>query len=123
MAAVLMRVYLGNVVNVSASTARVMTNQGLDDFDTITNFTEDYMKTLCVSIRRPGGLVANLRAANPGQPAELRNPGHVVSLISEKRLLLPAFAAHHLARISHPINPVSMTRVYITSLSPLREQE
>ena len=100
MAAVLMRQYLETVVNVSAPTARVMTDQGLDDFDTVTDFTEDDMKTLCVSIRRPGGLVPNPRAADPNQPPEIRNPGHVVSMISEKRLLLTAFAAHHLARTS-----------------------
>ena len=55
----LMRVYLENVVNVFAPTVQVMTNQGLDDFNTITDFTEDNMKTLYLSIGRPGELVNN----------------------------------------------------------------
>ena len=45
MAAVLMRQYLETVVNVSAATARVITDQGLDDYGTITDFTEEDMKT------------------------------------------------------------------------------
>ena len=100
-----------------------MTDQGLDDYNTLTNFAEEYMKTLCVSIHRPGGLIPNPQAGVQRQPVDVQSPGRVVSMIAKKQLLLTSFAAHHLAHTSRPIDATLMTRVYITSLSPLREQE
>ena len=38
MTAVLMRAYLEDVVNVSATTSWLITNQGLDDFDELSDF-------------------------------------------------------------------------------------
>ena len=55
MAAVLMRAFLEDVINVAAPTARLITNQGLEDFDELKDFSEEDMITLCNTIRRPGG--------------------------------------------------------------------
>ena len=47
MAAVaIMRTYFRDVMNVSAETARTIINQGIDDFDSLVEFTEADMKTL-----------------------------------------------------------------------------
>ena len=123
MAAVLMRLYLEDVINVSAATARLITNQGLDDFNELSDFSEEDMKTLCNTIRRPGGSIDNPRSDLSNQPPTIRDPGNVISMVAEKRLVMTSYAAMHQKRTSRPINAQTMTRVFIMSLSPLREQE
>ena len=118
-----MRLYLEDVINVSASTARLITNQGLDDFDELSDFSEEDMKTLCNTIRRPGGSIVNPRADQPNQPPTIRDPGNVISMVAEKRLVMTSYAAMHQKRTSRPISALTMTRVFIMSLSPLRDQE
>ena len=66
--AAIMKTYLQTVVNVTAATARLIIDQGLDDFDELDGFSEDDMKTLCYTIRRPGGTIPNPRARTSGQP-------------------------------------------------------
>ena len=69
MAAVaIMRTYFRVIINVSAETARTIIDQGLDDFDYLVEFTEAYMKTLCTTICRPGGMIINPRANIADQP-------------------------------------------------------
>ena len=123
MAAVLMRVFLEDVINVAASTARLITNQGLEDFDELKDFSEEDMRTLCNTIRRPGGSIPNPRAAQADQPPTIRDPGSVISMVAEKRLVMTAYAAMHQTRTSRPITPATMTRAHIMSLSPLRDLE
>ena len=74
----IMRTYFQDVVNVSAETSRIIVDQGLDDFSTLVDFSEADMKTLCATVRRPGGTIANPQAHVENQPAEIRDPGHVV---------------------------------------------
>ena len=58
----IMRTYFREVINVSAETDRTITNQGLDDFDSLVEFTEADTKTPCRNIFRPGGMIDNMRA-------------------------------------------------------------
>ena len=74
----IMKTYLQAVVNVSAATARLIIDQGLDDFDKLDGFSEDDMKTLCNTIRCPGGSIPNPRARTTGQPPIIRDPGNVI---------------------------------------------
>ena len=119
----IMKTYLQAVVNVSAPTSRLIIDQGLDDFDELDGFSEDDMKTLCNTIRRPGGSIPNPRARTTGQHPIIRDPGNVISMVAEKRLILTAYAAMHQTRTSRPINAETMTRTFTMSLAPLREQE
>ena len=121
--AAIMKTYLQAVVNVTAATARLIINQGMDDFDELKGFSEDDMKTLCNTFRRPGGSIPNPRARTTGQPPIIKDPGNVISIVAEKRLILTAYAAMHQTRTSRPINAQTMTRTFIMSLAPLREQE
>ena len=41
-------------MNVSLESFRTIIDQGLDEFDSIVEFTEADMKTLCTTIRCPG---------------------------------------------------------------------
>ena len=95
----------------------------MDYFDELDGFSENYMRTLCTTIRRPGGSIPNPRVAVRGQPPIIRDPGNVISMVAEKRLILTAYAAMRQTRTSRPINAQTMTRTFIMSLAPLREQE
>ena len=118
-----MRTYFRDVINVSAETARTIINQGLDDFDSLVEFTKADMKTLCMIIIPPGGMIINPRANIDDQTLTVCDPGHLISMVAEKRLLMTAYAEMHQSRTSRPIDSQSMTQAFIMSLAHLREQE
>ena len=64
----IMRTYFQDVINVSAETDRNIIDQGLDDFDSLVEFTEADMKNLCTTIRRTGGMMFNTRDNIADQP-------------------------------------------------------
>ena len=91
MAAVsIMRTYFRNVINVSAETARTIIDQRRNDFDSIVKLTESYMKMLCTTICRPGGMIINPRENIADQPPTICDPGHLILMVAEKRLLMTA---------------------------------
>ena len=115
--------YFRVVISVSVETSRTIIDQGLDDLDSLVEFTEADMKRLCTTILRPGKMVINPRADIPDQPPTIRDPGHLISMIAEKQLLMTAYAEMHHSRTSRPIDSQSMTRSFIIYLAPIREQE
>ena len=124
MAAVkIMKTYFRVVINVSAETARTIINQGLDDFNSVVEFTKAYMKTLCTTICRPGVIIINPRANIADQPPTILDPGHLISMVYEKRLLMTTYLEMHQACTLRPIESQSMTWAIIISIAPLREQE
>ena len=67
-------------------------------------FTKADMKILCTTIRRPGGKIINTRANIADQPPTIRDPGHLIAIVAEKRLLVNAYAEMHEAHTSRPID-------------------
>ena len=53
-AVAIVRTHFRDVINVSEETAWNIIDQVLDDFDSLVEFTEADIKTLCTTIRRPG---------------------------------------------------------------------
>ena len=85
MAAVtIMRAYFRNVINVSTETAQTIIDQGLDDLDSLVEFTEVDMKTLCTTIHRPGRTINNSRANIADRPPTIREHGQLVSPLPSK---------------------------------------
>ena len=115
------RTYFRVVINVSSETARTIIDQGLDDFDSLVEFNEADMNTLCTTIHRPGVMIINLRDNIADQPPTIFDPGHLIYMLSEKRLLMTAYAATHQACTSRPIDPQLMNRAFIMYFSPIRE--
>ena len=110
MAAVaVMITYFWVVINVSSETSRTIIYQGLVDLDSLVEFTKAYMKTLCTTIRRPGGMIINLRANIADQPPTIRDPSHLIYMVAEKRLIMTAYVAMHQASTSRPIESQLMT--------------
>ena len=114
-----MRTYFRVVINVSAETARTIIDQGLDNFDSLVEFTKADMKTLCTTICHPGGMIINPRANINDQPPTIRDPGHLIYMVADKRLFVAAYTEMYQARTSRPIDFQLMTRAFIMSLDPL----
>ena len=104
-----MRTYFRYIINVSGETSRTIIDQGLDDFNSLVEFTEADMKTLCMTIHRPGGMINNPRADITDQPPTIREPSHLISMVAEKRLLITAQVEMHQSRNSRPIDSQLMT--------------
>ena len=79
----IMRTYFQVVINVSEETARNIIDKWLDDFDSLVEFTEADMKTLCTTIRSPGGTINNPRENIADQPPTICDPGHIISMVAE----------------------------------------
>ena len=101
-----MRTYFRVVINVSAETDRTIIDQGLDDFDSLVGFIKADMKTLRTTIHHSGGMMINLRANIADQPPTICDPGHLFSMVAEKRLLMTAYEAMHQARTPGPIDSI-----------------
>ena len=86
----------------------------------VLGWNNSYMKTLCTTICRPGGMKINPRANIADQNPTIRDPGHFISMVADKRLLMTAYAAMHQALTSRPIDSQWMTRAFIMSLATLR---
>ena len=124
MAAVaIMRTYFRDVINFSEETARTIIDQGLYDFDSLVEFTKAYMKILCTTICRTGGMINNPRVNIADQPPTICDPGHLISMVAEKRLLMTAYAAMHQSRTSRQIYSQSMTQTFSMYLDLLQEQD
>ena len=119
----IMRTYFRVVINVSVETSRIIINQGLDDFDSFVEFTESDMKALFRTIRRPGGMIISTMADISDQLPTICDPGHLISMVADKRLLMNTYASMHQSRTSIPIDSQSMTRAFVMYLDLLRTQE
>ena len=83
MAAVaIMRTYFRVVINVSEETDRTIIDQGLDDLDSLVEFAKAYMKALCTTIFRPGGMIINPRANIDDQPPTICDSDHFISMVA-----------------------------------------
>ena len=105
----IMRTYFRVVINVSEETDRTIIDQGLDDLDSLVEFAKAYMKALCTTIFRPGGMIMNPRDNISDQPPTICDPGQLISMVAEKRLLMTAYATMHQSRTSRPIDCQSIT--------------
>ena len=74
--------YFWVVINVSTETAQTIIDQGLDDFDSLAEFTEADMKTLCTTIRRSDGMIINQRENIIDQNPTIRDPGHLIYMVA-----------------------------------------
>ena len=123
MAAVtIMRTYFRVVINVSSETAWTIIDQGINEFDSLVEFTEVDMKTLCTTIHRPGRMIINPMANIDDQPTTICDPGHLISMEAKKRFLMNAYVSMHQARTSRPIDSQLITHTFIISIAPLQEQ-
>jgi hypothetical protein len=97
--------------------ANAVMDEGLDTFDAFLDFSKDDIKTLCNSIRKPGGMIAAV-----GLGAATVNNGLHVPAIAETRLAWAAYAAQYYNMIARPINAATMSWNYIQHFNSLKEE-
>ena len=90
------RTYLRDVIGVPDPREFQMAiqDQGLVFIEDFLEFDKEAIETLCTSIRKPGGTIANPDVGSPNAPAEIPNPGFSVLAICEKRLISAACIAN-----------------------------
>lgn len=84
-------------------------------FESIADFVEEDIQSLCASIRRPGGQVVN------PDGSVTRNEGVAVPYLIEKRLKLACYAARYNKLVGCPINAESMTWALIRQFEAFKE--
>lgn len=92
--------------------------EGLDTFDSFLDFTKDDIKTLCNSIRKPGGVVAGRGRGAQDVP----NNGLHVPAIAETRLAWATYAAKYYHMVDRPINQNTMEWNHIQYFNSLKEE-
>lgn len=103
--------YLDNVIGLNtADQINAVIAEGLDNFDVLADFEADEVKTLCATVRSPGGVV-QIQGNNNNQV--IRNPGHQIPTISETRIGLACYCAGIYRKIGRAINAdsLSLTRL------------
>ena len=114
-----LRVYLREQMKFrTEDKANAVMAEGLDAYNAFLDFTKDDIKTLCNSIRKPGGMIPGVgNNAN-----DVVNNGLHVPAIAETRLAWAAYAAKYYNMVSRPINSNTMSWSYIQYFSSLKEE-
>lgn len=98
--------------------ANAVIEEGLDTFESFLDFTKEDIKTLCNSIRKPGGVIAG-RGRNA---VDVPNNGFHVPAIAETRLAWATYAAQYYHTVARPINARTMSWNYIRYFNSLKEE-
>mmetsp|Transcript_14965 Transcript_14965/g.28161 ORF Transcript_14965/g.28161 Transcript_14965/m.28161 type:complete len:194 (-) Transcript_14965:5105-5686(-) len=107
--------FLREQINVASAELREkLIDEGVA-FDTIADFDEDDIQSLCASIRRPGGQIQD---ANGDR---VRNVGIAVPYLVEKRLKLACYAARYYTLVGRPVDVVSMTWELVSKFEAFKE--
>jgi hypothetical protein len=102
--------------SVEAATYLVET-QGLNSIQALQDLDAKTAATVCKAVRRPGGAIAG------PHNVQIPNPGVEVSIKAESNLILLAFWARHLLRVSRTAGPADITDANIRSVKELMEDE
>jgi hypothetical protein len=89
-----------------AAAAEVVTGQGYDSLDALSELTDSTILDLVSTIRKPGGMISN--TAVPPVPLNIPNPGINIGHRAVTNLKLAAFVVRHYERTSRPLdNPAA----------------
>jgi hypothetical protein len=107
--------FLRDQINVSSAEVRdKLIDEGVT-FDSIADFDEDDIQSLCASVRRPGGQVQD---ANGDRVC---NDGIAVPYLVEKRLKLACYAARYYTKVGRPIDASLMTWDFISKFDTFKQ--
>ena len=108
-----MRNFLADVIGIADSPgpsihARrdAVRSEGLEVITDLIEFDDEDVKTLCASVRKPGGTIPDPSGAR----RQVQNPGHSIPAISEKRLKLACYGSRIYSLIRRPITADSLSR-------------
>lgn len=120
MAGLTCRTYLRNVIGAGTNEkADAIREEGLEFLDSLVDFEKDDIKTLCRSVRRPGGTIVNPthNPNNPvaGIPERISNPGFNIPAIVETRLIQAAYTAKIFNRMGRTLTQDALALTVIRS--------
>ena len=108
-----MRTYLRDIIGVADSVGTnpaarrvAIQEEGLSVLTDLLEFDDAGIKTLCSSVRKPGGLITDPNDAN----RQIVDPGFSIPAICEKRLKWAVYGAKMYRLISRPIGHDSLNR-------------
>ena len=127
-----LRTYLKEVIGfgqnaLGTERANAVIAEGLTDFDSFKSFDKDDIKSLCYTIRRPGGTIPNPIYVAPvageiaAMPENIHNPGVSIPAICESRLVLAAYGSKIYATIGRDVTPQSMSLRRLDSFKQHKE--
>jgi len=128
-----LRTYLKEVIGFSQKNvlgterANTVIAEGLTDFDSFKSFDKYDIKSLCYTIRRPGGTIPNPIYVAPvdgvvaAMPESIHNPGVSIPAIYESRLVLAAYGSKIYAMMGRDITPQSMSLRRLDSFKQHKE--
>ena len=108
-----MRAYLRDVIGLADSAGTnpnarrdAVRDEGLDSIQDFVEFDDDGIRTLCASVRKPGGTIVD-----PTDPTRrIQNPGISIPAIAEKRMKWAAYGARMYDLIGRPITADGLSR-------------
>jgi hypothetical protein len=117
-----MRRYLKDAIGLGANAlgttrANAIMAEGLDSFDSLVDFDKDDIKSLCSTVRKPGGMIVDLNDRN----RNINNPRTSIPAIAEGRLQLCAYAATIYQRIGREVNVATLSRDRLTEFKHHKE--
>ena len=133
MAAIQCRQYLMQVIGLSTEAqAEAVRDEGLTTLDDLSSFDDEGIKTLCASVRKPGGLIPDpnapppavgrgARNQNQGPQAMIANPGFKIPAICERRMKDAAYTAKYYEMIGRGISSDSLSADRILEFKVLKE--
>ena len=108
-----MRNFLADVIGIADSPGTniharrdAVRNEGLEVMADLIEFDDEDVKTLCASVRKPGGTIPDPAGAR----RQIQDPGHSIPAISEKRLKLACYGSRIYDLIDRPITADSLSR-------------
>ncbi len=111
-----LRTYLNDVVGLADNfRSEAVMLEGIDSFDALADFSDDDIKTVCNSVRKPGGVLVMPN----GNVAP--NPGINIPAICETRLVLAAYGAKLYNLIGRPIDGNTLSAARLRELRRHRE--
>jgi ribosomal protein L15 len=112
MAAAVFRATLGRIGFTVAARNILSSPDGEDlNFDSLSIFDDDAVKTLCQSLRKPGGTIPGPLppdAPAGAAPPMIPNPGVPVSAVAEGNLKVLAYILRHYQRTARTFNPATI---------------
>lgn len=116
------RTYLKDVIGLGndqlgTDRANAIIGEGLDNFDALVDFNKDDIKSLCYTVRKPGGLMED-----PNNNArQISNPGTSIPAIAESRLQVCAYGARIYKRLGREINATTLSKNRLTEFKYHKE--
>lgn len=116
MAANICRTYLKREIGLSTDEqANAVMAEGISDLGSFALFSKDDIKTLCSSVRKPGGTIPdpNATVAVGATRPTISNPGFRIPAICESRLIDAAYTATLYDMIGRPITEATLAAALI----------